>query len=489
MLDSEGRGSRCNFRYAKSDTSIGTDMVSKGLKILLVDDEPIKCEILKDHLIDVGHEVELVSSPLNAEVKLKKKAFDVIITDIRMQGKDGITFLREIKEKNTDQAVIVMTAYGTVESAVEAMKLGAYDYLQKPFSGEELLLKLDRLAQFTGLVRENKALRERLAAAKPAPVLIGQSLAIREVQARIHAVASNESNILIQGRSGTGKEVVAKLIHQCSHRSKGPFVPVSCAALPEGVIESELFGHEAGAFTGAAKARPGRFEMANGGTLFLDDIDDVPMSIQVKLLRAIQERKIERVGGTKSISVDIRLITATKVDLRKLVEEGKFREDMFYRLSVIPIDLADLKDRVDDVPLLVAHFLEIQSRRQNRSIPSISPEVLELLNNYSWPGNVRELEHTIEQVVALHSDDVILKTDLPENIRRPARAKCPLSVNMEGYESVDMQAELLAAEKELIDWAMRRADDNLAHAAEMLGMPRSTFQYRLSKVDQPPTQD
>ncbi len=458
------------------------EMTERALRILLVDDEPIKCQILKDTLEDNGHHVALARSPLEADGILDGESFDLIVSDIRMPGKDGITFLSEIKQRNPDQPVIIMTAFGTVDCAVEAMKLGAFDFLQKPFSAEEFLLKLDRLVQYEGLLEENRALKKRLAARSRATKLIGTSPAMREVKARVHAVADSDSTVLIQGKSGTGKEVVARMIHECSPRQAGPFVPVACAALPESLIESELFGYEAGAFTGAAKARAGRFETAHRGTLFLDDIDDVPMAMQVKLLRAIQERKIERVGSSEERAVDVRIIAATKTDLAELVREKKFREDMFYRLSVVPVHLPPLCDRLDDIPLLTAHFLDLYARKSGIPTPSITPDALEQLCSHSWPGNVRELEHVIEQTLVLNRKETIAAADLPI-LRPPIDGTSPVLVDLSGKQQVNL-AELLAeTEARLLRWALDRHQGNLARAAEALGIPRSTLQYKIARLE------
>jgi DNA-binding NtrC family response regulator len=450
------------------------------ISILIVDDEPIKTEVLKDALNDAGYDAVLAVNPLEAKPILSKRSFDVVVTDIRMAGQDGISFLRDIKAQDPEQAVIVMTAFGTVESAVEAMKLGAFDYLQKPFSAEELMLKLDRLVHYLDLERENRALRRRLRSSQVETTLIGRSAAMRQVLSRIHAVAHTDARVLIQGESGTGKEVVARVLHESSHRNKGPFIPVSCAALPESLIEAELFGHEAGAFTGAAKKRLGRFEMADGGTLFLDDIDDIPLSLQVKLLRVIQEGQIERVGAAKSVSVNFRLIAATKVDLAELAREGEFREDLYYRLSVVPILLPPLRDRRDDIPLLAAHFLETLGHRQGAIKQTFSSAAIKALKAYTWPGNVRQLQHVVEQCMVLTPTERIDSADLPD---LPAHnGGSTVSLNLDHADKIDLTAALEEAERGFLKWALDRAQGNLAQAAQLLAVPRSTLQYRMSKL-------
>src|SRR3990172_9421848 len=326
-------------------------MKTEGRKLLIVDDELVKRTVMGEELSTVGYDVTLAANPLEAESILVKKMIDAVITDLRMPGQDGLSFLRTIKSRQPDQAVIVMTAYGTVDSAVEAMKLGAFDYLQKPFATEELILKLDRLFRYRQLAEENKDLRRQISSTRAETRFIGQSDAAREVLSKIHAVSGTDTTVLIQGESGTGKELVARIIHESSYRSKGPFVSVACAALPETLIESELFGHEPGAFTGAGARRLGRFELSHTGTLFLDDVDDTPTAVQVKLLRVLQERRFERLGSEQSINVNIRLIAATKHNLRRLVDDGKLREDLYYRLNVIPVYLPPLRERMEDLPL------------------------------------------------------------------------------------------------------------------------------------------
>lgn len=450
--------------------------------LLIVDDEEIKTVVLQDSLTEAGYEVDLAHNAQTALRFLQDRRYDVILTDIRMPGMDGLSFLRQVREQHPEQAFLVMTAFASVDAAVQAMKLGAFDFMQKPFSSEELILKLDRLINFNGLRQENRTLKQRLALSRQEPELIGQSPAIRQVLDKIHMVAANDSTVLIEGESGTGKNIVAQLIHESSQRANGEFLTVSCASLPDTLIEAELFGHEAGAFTGAAKQRQGRFEVASGGTLFLDDVDDVPMPMQVKLLRALQERRIERVGSATPIAIDIRLIAASKLDLRKLVMEGNFREDLYYRLNVIPIYLPPLRERREDIPLLATHFLNRHASRQGRDTPTLTREALEVISSYTWPGNVRELEHYTEQLMALSSGDILDVDDLPS--LRPLRENAdPLELNLEHQTQVDLQDVLAQTEARIVEWALRKSVGNLAHAAELLMIPRSTLQYRLTKLE------
>ncbi len=450
--------------------------------ILIVDDEPIKRTVMGEELSAAGYDVATVANPLEAERILTDKSFDVIITDLRMPGQDGISFLRTLKSRQPDQVVIVMTAYGTVDSAVKAMKLGAFDYLQKPFTTEELMLKLDRIHHYQQLSEENKALRQQISSAHTETRLIGESEVMREVLSKIHAVSDTDSTVLIEGESGTGKELVARLIHESSYRNKGPFVSVACASLPETLINSELFGHEPGAFTDARTRRLGRFELAHTGTLFLDDVDDTPPSIQVKLLRVLQERTFERLGSERSLTVNVRLLAATKHNLRRLVADGDFREDLYYRLNVVPIYLPPLRDRIEDIPLLVSYSLENIVMRQGRGNIAIDQAAIDKLMLHSWPGNVRELEHIIEQIVTLTNKTRITADDIPLSPEAAGPGQ-PVQVNLQHLSEVDLQKVLDDVQTELIHWAVAKCGGNLAKAAKRLGLPRSSLQYKLGKLD------
>jgi DNA-binding NtrC family response regulator len=457
-------------------------MNTSKTKILVVDDEPIKRSVLEDGLRDAGYFVVPAADPMEATQAFEENSFDVVITDIRMPGQDGLTFLGEIKRKRPEQAVIVMTAYGTVETAVKAMKLGAFDYVQKPFSTEEMLLKLDRLLRFEGLSRENEALRRALAPDADGTRLIGDCESIRRVLSVVHAVSGTDGDVLIEGESGTGKELVAKLIHETSHRAPRPFVAVSCAALSKDLIESELFGHEAGAFTGAGRKRLGRFELAHGGTLLLDDVDDIPIEAQVKLVRVLQERSFERVGGETAVTINTRVVAATKKSLATMMASGNFREDLYYRLSVVPIHLPPLRERRDDIPLLVEHFLERIAVKQNRGALGISTAVIGRLQEYHWPGNVRELEHLLERMATFARGDRIEETDVPD-LPKPSDGPDLLGLSLDKVDRVDLAGTLAAAEARLIRWGIEKSRGNLAQAAKRLGLPRSSLQYKLGKLD------
>jgi two-component system, NtrC family, response regulator len=458
-------------------------MNSPRATILIIDDEPIKRSVMAEQLVDVGYAVDAVENPILAEPLLEENAYDVILTDVRMPQQDGLSFLRELRGQHPKQAVIVMTAFGTVETAVEAMKLGAFDFLQKPFATEELMLKIDKLLRFEHLESENEALRSQLAIRGKETRIIGHSEAICKVLARIEAVSGSDSTVLIEGESGTGKELAARLIHETSGRAAAPLVPVSCAALPRDIIEAELFGHEPGAFTGAVRRRIGRIELAQGGTLFLDDVDDIPIELQVKLLRVLQEREFERVGGERRIRADIRVIAATKRSLAEMVAAGEFREDLFYRLDVVPLHMPPLRDRLEDIPLLVDHLLQKVAVRLNRSELTITPETVARLQTTPWPGNVRQLEHLLEQMAALTSRSNLDVSDIPVPTATAAASLSPVHLALDGVSKLDLATVLADTEARMVRWAMRRVDDNLARAAEMLGIPRSTLQYKLSKMD------
>ena len=433
-------------------------MSQNRTKILIVDDEPIKRAILEDELQGLGYAVTVAANPLEAEPLLADTCFDVVLTDLRMPGQDGLSFLRDLKQRRPSQAAIVMTAYGSVETAVAAMKLGAFDYLQKPFSTEELLLKLDKLLRFEQMASENNALRRALAAPTVDCHIVGKSEAIRGILTRIHAVAETDATVLIYGESGTGKELVARMIHECSHRAKGPFVAISCAALPKDLIETELFGHEAGAFTGATNRRVGYFESAHGGTLFLDDVDDIPLAVQVKLLRVLQEHTVQRVGGQQPVRTNVRVVSATKKMLPAMVAEGQFREDLYYRLNVVPMHLPLLRDRRSDIPLLVEHFLEKLAIKLNRGKLTVASGVVPKLQSHHWPGNVRELEHVLERMVVLAASDHLEEADIPE-LSPPREAGTLVSMSLAEVQQLDMAS------------------------VEALAVPRSTLQYKVAKLN------
>ncbi|MCP4377347.1 MAG: sigma-54-dependent Fis family transcriptional regulator [bacterium] len=458
-------------------------MLEQPMSILIVDDEPIKRSVLADSLGEAGYRVAVAASPLEADPILADMDFDVVLTDLRMPGQDGLSFLRELKARKPDQHAIVMTAYGTVDTAVEAMKLGAFDYILKPFSTEELLLKLDTLGKYDRLTNENEALRQQLALPQVATRIIGQSEAIRKVLSRIHAVAGTDSTVLVEGESGTGKELVARMIHEVSPRATGPFVAVLCASLPRDLLETELFGHEPGAFAGATKRGSGRCGLAGGGTILRDDVDDIPLQLQVKLLRVLQEKTFERVGGHEPIGTNARLVAATKRPLLSMVASGTFREDLYYRLNVVPVPIPPLRDRLTDIPLLTKHFLQRLAVRMNRDTLTLTDGAMARLQSHHWPGNVRELEHVLERMAVLGTTNMLDEGDLPDFAPTEDLSGI-VAVSLADKTNIDLAAVLTETEARIIRWAMTQAEGNIAKAAEKLGIPRTTLQYKMSKFDQ-----
>ncbi len=381
--------------------------------ILIVDDDELVLESLKMVLKEAGYKVKAVSVPEKALSVFDKDSIDLVITDLKMPNISGIELLKEIKQKAPDCPVIMMTAYATVETAVEAMKQGAVDYIMKPFSADELELIVKRAIKEKEIKEENLRLKEIVKSVTKSgdSLFVGEHPKIKELKCLIEKIALTDATVLIMGESGTGKELVAKMIHSLSPRQNGPYIRMNCAAIPEGLIESELFGFERGAFTGAVQPRRGKFELANGGTILLDEIGEMPINLQAKLLRVLQEKEIDRLGG-KTIPVDVRVIATTNRDLAKEVKEGRFREDLFYRLSVFPIYIPPLRDRRDDIPLLVQHFLSIYSRKVGKEIEGVEKKAMQMLVNYDWPGNVRELENCIYRAVILANGPTVKEEDI-----------------------------------------------------------------------------
>ena len=390
-------------------------------KILIVDDELTIIEVLKKLLVKSGYSVTACLNGSNALDKLKEEVFDLMITDVRLPGIDGITLLQNATDLQSHMAVIVMTAYSEVEPAIAAMKNGAFDYVIKPFNFEELLITVQRALNYEMALAENEVLKSTLTANYHFNILVGDSEPMLRVYRLIEKVAKTNSTVLILGESGTGKELVAKALHSSSPRHDRPFITVNCAAMPENLLESELFGYVKGAFTGANTNKKGLFETANGGTIFLDEISAMPLSMQVKMLRVLQEKEIRRVGGTESVPVDIRVVAASNENLEEKIERGEFRNDLYYRLSVIPIEIPLLKDRVEDIPLLVSHFLE-QYEKENKQPAAISQDALRALFLYKWPGNVRELENVLKRAATLCENNTVLLSDLPPAILSSAAA-------------------------------------------------------------------
>ncbi len=377
-------------------------------RILVVDDQEMMRDSLAATLAREGHEIVAANDGATALTRLSAGRFDLLVTDLKMPRMTGLELLQEAKKLRPEMPVVLMTAFATVSTAVEAMKLGAYDYIQKPFDGEEIKLLVDRTLEHNRLLKENQALRSMTDLSAPKP-LIGNSEAMAEVRRKIELVARNAVTVLIRGESGTGKEMVARAIHQASERRERPMLAVNCAALSENLLESELFGHEKGAFTGADRLRRGRFELADGGTLLLDEISEIAAPLQAKLLRVLQENQFERVGSSLTQQVDVRVIATTNRDLEEAVNEGKFRQDLFYRLNVVPVELPPLRQRLDDIPELCRHFLHQIAKRENKPFRHIEPEAVRVMQRYSWPGNVRELQNIVERAGVLEIEPGVIR--------------------------------------------------------------------------------
>jgi len=461
-------------------------------KILVVDDEPIICRTCFKILSDAGFNVKTLLNGLEVLSLIEKEMIDVILLDLKMPGIDGIEILKTIRQVNSDIIVIVITGYATVESAVEAMKLGAYDYISKPFTADELFIRVEKALEKRNLLTENFYLRQELTERYKFSNIIGKSKAIQEIFRIIEKVAPTDSTILIRGQSGTGKELIARAIHHNSQRKEKKFIAVDCGALPETLLESELFGHVKGSFTGAIVTKPGLLEIANEGTFFLDEIGDLSLGIQSKLLRVLQEKEFRPVGGIRNIKVDVRLIAATNKDLEKMIEEGKFRDDLFYRINIVPIVLPPLRDRKDDIPLLVEHFMKIYSQKQHKKIKTVSSDAMNLLMEFDWPGNVRELENLIERLLIMTDATAIKPEHLPMNIRGK---KVDIDITMPRTSLAlktikkEIRAEAVAnIEKAFLIEALNKNNWNISKAAREVGMKRQNFQtlmrkYKINKID------
>jgi two-component system NtrC family response regulator len=450
--------------------------LSEGVSVLLVEDEAAQRQLIAEILGRENHRVREAGTVVEALEAIGDEVPDLILCDWRMPGGDGGELLDEVRGRALGCAFIVMTAYGSIAHAVDAVRRGADDYLGKPFERDALLLAVQRVLRTRKLERENRELREVLKEGDRFGEIIGRSEIMRGLYRTIEKVGATDATVLVGGESGTGKELVARTLHRMSRRADRPFVAVNCAAIPETLIESELFGHEKGAFTGAHRRREGRFEEADGGTLFLDEIASMPLPLQATLLRVLQERRFTRVGGTGEIACDVRVIAASNRDLPALVEEGAFREDLFYRLNVVPIELPPLRERTEDVPLLAAAFLEQASARHGLEMRPLPPTVLRALMEHGWPGNVRELANVVERLVLLAEDGQPSIEDLPAEMRGSVGAGegCPFSLPAAGlvWEEV---------ERGMIHQALDRSKGNRAAAARLLGLTYKAFLYRLEK--------
>ena len=446
--------------------------------LLVVDDEATQREMLSSILTRAGFRVTPSPTAEDALDRLGQETFDLVLTDQRMPGMDGLTLLDRARAIRPELPIVLMTAYGSVSAAVSAMKRGASDYLTKPFEKDELILVIERALRHRRLEDEVVTLRGALRERYRLGNIIGNSPLMQEVFSLVERVAHTDVPVLVRGESGTGKELIARALHENSPRAAGPFVALNCAAVPEGLLESEFFGHERGAFTGANRSHAGRFEQAHGGTLFLDEIGAMRIDLQAKLLRAIQEKEIQRLGSTSAISVDVRIVAATGEDLEEAIRNKMFREDLYYRLNVVPIFLPTLRDRPEDIPLLVDHFLASATKRLGRETIGATPEVLDRLQDYPWPGNVRELENCIERMVVLARSSRLDVDDLPPAIRSGPGAAAGAAA---GFELPPAGVSLVELERHLIRQALRRSHGRLRPAARLLGISYKTLQYRVRK--------
>jgi len=444
-----------------------------SFSILVVDDEPPQLELIGGFLKKQGFEVTLAESGEKALQRFRRESFDLVLTDQRMPNLSGLDLLKAVRAVNPETPVIVVTAYGSIETAVSAIKAGATDYLTKPLNLDELLHRIEKVREHHRLVLENRDLREELGERHRIEGIIGESGRMLEVFSLVRRVAPSEATVLIRGESGTGKELIAKAIHFASPRASGPLVKVNCAALPETLLESELFGHERGAFTGALVTRKGRFEVASGGTIFLDEIGDLPTHLQAKLLRVLQEREFERVGSSLPISVDVRILAATHRDLERLLKAGQFRDDLYYRLNVVTIVLPPLRERRQDLPLFMDHLLRAFAEKNGKKIRGFTSEAREALLRYDYPGNVREIENIIERASVITRGDVIGRADLPISIQEPEVE--------ESSSKTDLPVVVERLERRLIREALARSGGVQTRAAEQLGITERALRYKLKK--------
>ena len=457
-------------------------------RILVVEDNPTVRDGLEQILRRSGHDVAAVSDASAALERVQEAPVDLVITDFKMEGMNGLQLLEALRRQPVpgDPEVMLITAYGTIDIAVEAMKLGAVDFITKPFDPSEFKVKVEKALKTRDLKRERDAFKAQAEYLREEVEhhfgeIVGRSAAMRAIYESIRKVAEATSSVYIYGESGTGKELIARAIHRESPRRDGPFVKVNCSSLAESLLESELFGHEKGAFTGAIRERKGRFELADGGTLFLDEISDIPLSTQVKLLRVLQEKEIERVGGERTITVDVRIISATNRDLAPLVERGEFREDLFYRLHIIPIEVPPLRERKEDILPLVTHFIQSIGAEMAKPVEGLSDEAMELLIRYDWPGNIRELENMIERAIVLCESDRLDVQLFPINERRVPRAGSATTLSVPPAGAITLDNALEHIERAMIEDALEKANGVKTKTAELLGIKTSALYYKLEK--------
>ncbi len=453
-------------------------------RILVVDDEESIREFLEIMLKKEGYEVTLAEDGARAKEMMTKRTFDMVISDLQMPNMNGLELLKFVKDTAPDTVFMMITAFGTTETAVEAMKVGAYDYITKPFKIDEVRLNINNALRSRNLEVENRSLKKELVKEYSFQNIIGNAPVMHQIYDLIKRVSQAPTNILITGDSGTGKEVVAKAIHYNGPLKDRPFVTINCGAIPENLMESEMFGHKKGSFTGAVTDKAGLFEVADGGTLFLDEVGELPTTIQVKLLRAIQERVIRRVGATEDMKVDVRIIAATNRNLEEMVQKGSFRQDLFYRLNVINIKTPPLRERKEDIPILAQHFLKKYNDKLGKNISGISLEAMEILQNYDYPGNVRELENMIERTVALEGGSTILPESLPPLVNTPSGRKMASSHEIEVTEDgVDLDKVMGQIEKELLIKAIHAAGGIKKRAAKLLNITFRSMRYRVEKYN------
>ncbi|PLX98490.1 MAG: DNA-binding response regulator [Desulfuromonas sp.] len=447
-----------------------------GEKILIVDDEAGMRKLLGRVLTKYGYDPVAAASGVEALRFAESEQFDLVITDIKMPEMDGLQLLQALKEFNPDLPIIVITAYGTVESAVQALRAGAYDYITKPFENDEIRLTVAKAFERERLLAENRYLHQELEGRYRFSGIVGQSERMQAVFDMASSVAVSNANVMITGESGTGKELIARSVHYNSARKDNPFIVLNCAALPENLIESELFGHEKGAFTGAMNAKKGRFELADGGTLFIDEVGEMTPSSQVKLLRVIQEQEFERVGGSRTIRCDVRIVAATNKDLEREVKEGNFRDDLYYRLNVVNIHMPPLRNRREDIEGLARHFLDVYSADTGKKINDLSPRAISCLLAYDWPGNVRELQNVIERAVVLAKGETLTPHDFPQSLQGDEK----ICVDIPDRDG-NLTELLEDLERQLILQTLRRHENSQTRAADALGIKRTTLRYKMEK--------
>jgi DNA-binding NtrC family response regulator len=455
----------------------------KKQKILIAEDDDLNRDNLTELLTMEGYEVKAVENGKEAMAAFVEDKYDLVITDLKMPEGDGLELLKFVKDMNPDNIVIMMTGFGTVDSAVEAMKYGAFDYITKPMKDDLVKLTVSRALSFASLQEENVTLRDNLREKYDFGKMLGYSECMKTIFDTIEKVAKSDSTVIIYGESGTGKELVARAIHFNSDRKNFPLIPVNCGAIPEELLESELFGHEKGAFTGAIRNRLGRFELAQGGTIFLDEIGDMSPSLQVKLLRVIQEKQFERIGGVKTINADVRIIAATNQDLELAVAEKRFREDLYYRINVIPIHLPALRERGPDIAILANHFLQKFAQTKKKDVSSISPEAIACLLHYPWPGNVRELENLIEMLVVLKDGNEIVLEDLPLKIRQFKKEAQSIGSIQIPEDGIDFNELVNQFEKDILLNALEKSSGVKNRAAKLLNLNRTTLVEKLKRLN------